>query len=242
MAYQYLPLYGVEPFNPLGVPSALFGGGADVTTQNLLITLWTVTTAVNNVPTAGQLMRPYTFTPDGIAALALAEQQAFTNAAAAYKPAFPSRYSARISISAQEQELTPTLFAILQPPQDVKNYVSNAIRSVSLDPSKVLGVNIKVANSLLTFLGLNFYATDQQHVPANESCLFSGAFSPMPVYKTNGADGVFPVAYAGTTPADFLALFNAFITGDYYIGAVFTRDDDESRFYNFDFPGSNARR
>ena len=60
--YTYTPLFGVDPYDALGVPeSAQTGGGAKVSNDNLMISLWQIDSFTEGgVPIAGDLMKPST--------------------------------------------------------------------------------------------------------------------------------------------------------------------------------------
>lgn len=242
--YQYQPVLGVEPYKANGVPLAnAFGGGADVTNDNLLISLWAVTALTDGTPTAGQLVKPFRNTSWGAAQLAAADTAVATDSAKGYGSVFSSRYASRFFlIQGDEGSVLPDfLFAVLQPPQDFKNLIQNSFKSVVLDPDKTLGVNVTIQGPILLNFCWKFEAENADQTPRPETCTFSGG--AVQYYKTDGSDGVFPQPFLTNTPENRLEYYKKTIEGDFYVGAYFSIDDNAGAgFFNIYWPGSNARR
>jgi hypothetical protein len=113
MVTKYISVYGVEPYNPRGVPLAAdTGGGADVTQQNLLITLWKLTTP-QVVSGGGTRVKPFMFPPVATPIInqygpGISRQQ------------FNSRLSAKFMLaSIDSYNDAPNYLAVLQTPSEV---------------------------------------------------------------------------------------------------------------------------
>jgi hypothetical protein len=253
MAYQYQTIYGVEPYAANGVPaSADFGGGAKVTNNNLLITLWDLPgfSPGADPPVTGTLVKPFVNTATGQAVIAGAASGGI-GLEEGFSTFFDSRYSARILLSSQVSEsneppiLSEYLMAVLQPPQDLKNYVLWLVNN--LDTS---AFTLDFTGSFFQTACWDFKATDTFYLAYQESALFGGADfgSGLKLLLTNGANGVFPVFENIVDTATAFAALRALVRGGtFYVPVIFSRsqtleDDNGQEVFTFSWPGSNARR
>ena len=252
--YQYQTIYGIEPYAAKGVsPATAFGGGADVTNDNLIITMWNLPGFNGSgFPTTGQLLKPFRFSPDGLAAIAGAGS-AGVGLGNGFNQVFNSRYSSRfylqdvnIGQEVPQYMLTEFLLAVLQPPQDVVNDFLTYAKNIA--PGGIFGT-IDFLRSFFYGITWNFRAMDLSMVPVQEGVAFGGLFNlggAFSFMKTNGADGVFPEFYP-TTPVGFLQLMQDITSGKpFYIPCIFTRSEtfetELPEMFEISWPGSNARR
>lgn len=247
MSYTYLPLFGVDNYNPLDVSVATpYGGGAFETEDNLLVTLWGVTQDEYGVPTAGNLIKPYVFTEAGAADVAGATAAGISNAEKVYGQFFNSRYAARFYLAFEGDDSAPeTLLGVLKPPGDMKNQLAQAL-TPPVSASAPLGFRTQARGSLLSSYLWYFGATDVEYGQLSEEATFGGpslggvGSSGLNLLRTNGADGVFPQFYnASAQPREVIS---ALITGDYYVPVVFTRTEASVHIFDIAYRGSNARR
>ena len=126
MYYEYIPVYGVEPFQnntnaPVGAFGG-FGGGAEITDQNLLITLWSLANKQHIPPATGQLLQPdYVNVTDGSNNGVL-----LTHLSQGFSQLVPSRTSCKILIINHAIDPLPLpLLGIMNPPGELKNLYQN---------------------------------------------------------------------------------------------------------------------
>lgn len=248
MAYVYYQFFGVEQYVPLGVPVAdTFGGGAKLTNDNLLMTLWNVTSMQGARPTAGKLLKPFQFTQDGAdqIAAAAAVGAGFEHA---FDPCFASRYSARIMVEDDGENEAPLLsthlLAVLRPPQDLVNSMLQAIRNVK-PSSGFYGINFDF-NSFWFSQAWGFEPATPAYAPLAQTAIFGGiGLGGVPFCKTNGADGNFPEFFDLTTPTGLVEEFETLIDGgEFYVPCVFTRTSSIGipEMFTFSWPYATGRR
>ena len=182
MPANTLPFYGVEPYNARGVaPATDYGGGADVTQENLLITLWLLNTP-GVIADGGELIKPFSVTPAAAPQIAVIGE-------GATKQAFNSRLSTRVGLNTLVPEgPTSGLLAILQTP--------NAVREAFLRNGPAEPTGLQIQSSLAIGRVWDFELTDQNMNPIPGGvCVFSNLSDPVPFASTNGADGAFPTFY-----------------------------------------------
>lgn len=251
--YTYIPTYGVEPFSDVaGVGAAApYGGGAVVTNQNFLVSLWDVTAQDGVVPTAGRLYRPL---PNTVAAAA-ASASIPGLGEVGLKPCFNSRTSARFSFSflaSDTQEGYPIL-AILNPPQDYKSQLANAARAV-LDASNPFGVLTTILKPITQLSAFEVYATTGSTLRTVEGVAGLPGSPYLPfgfgLCKTSGANGVFPAFYpaligAAANPSAFLSAIQQIDAGNFFLPMRISFAPDvepgQARIITINWPHSSAR-
>jgi len=253
--YQYQTVYGIEPYDALNVSEAVpFGGGADVTNDNLIITMWNLPGFDGSgFPVSGQLLKPFRFSPDGLAAIAGAASDG-VGIGNGFNQVFNSRYSSRFylqdknigSQEAPEYLLTEFMLAVLQPPQDVVNDFLTYAKNIA--PGGGFGT-IDFLRSFFYGISWNFRAMDLSMAVMQEGASFGGLFNlggAFSFLKTNGADGVFPEFYP-LTAAGFIQMMLDVTNGKpFYIPFIFSRSEtfetENAEMFEVSWPGSNARR
>jgi hypothetical protein len=245
-SYVYYQMAGIEPYLALDSgPTDNFGGGAQFTNDNLMLTLWNVTEfdESGNIPIAGDLIKPYQFT------------QSFVDSNAAfmadgcdlgqlYMPAFKDRYRAAFQIQdvIEGPQLGRNLLAILQPPQGATEKMLRIIQNVRLNNSKAFGMTFKITQSGFWCALWEFLATstNYEQYPEAQHAEFGGlVFTNLPLTKTNGMDGNFPEFYATSDLTDEAlvgAELRELVAGaPFYIPCLITRGSDTistpTRFY-----------
>lgn len=246
--YSFIPTFGVEPDDETDA------GGARVTGDNLLVTLWTVEGKEGEPPepkvTIGSIVRP-----------------AFldTNQIETIRPGYPSAMHSRVSAEfyfgpSQEggSDFVWPLFAVLNPPDELRQQLANAVEYIggdASDPSdlenyavskSLQGCYAWVAEMLTTFGGMNNTGV--------ASCEFGySAYLPLqpvglsftfqlPFLRTNGADGVTPEFFDMTTVAGVRAMINAVNRGQFYVGMMLTAESEVNGTYaRIRWPHSTAR-
>jgi hypothetical protein len=257
MAYLYQPIYGVESYeNVAGVPlSDAFGGGAKVTKDNLVITLWEVTSEGDFGPNGGNLLRPFNGTSEYQLALAGAAAQDI-GLAGIYTQFCKSRYSARFIVEDLDGDplIGDELMAMMQPPQDLANSILGMAKGFQTS-SNAFGKKIDFLHTGFGVFMWDFLATDTQNVDQQEIAIFGdwaaipalGIGFGLPLYKTSGADGVFPEIYDISTNQATAQTIEALADGEpFFVPCLFTRDEsfdtDELEIFTIAWKGSNARR
>lgn len=253
--YQYFPVFGVEPYEANSVPvSDNFGGGADVTNNNLMITLWSLPGyGGSGNPTTGQLLKPFVNTADGAAAITSAAAGG-VGIAHGYDQTLKSRYSSRfflidVNLGSQEQPnwMLPTfMLALLQMPQDMRNDLLSFVkRPVSASP-----VNIDFLRSFFYSQTWDFSAASPVFQVFQEAAFFGGFYNTgggtSALCKTSGADGTFPVFYEQSTDGSIEMVQDLINGEDVFVPCIFTRgetlDSVNPEMFSISYPGSNARR
>jgi hypothetical protein len=218
MPANYFQLYGVEPFDPLGTPLATdYGGGAKVTNDNFLITLWNITEMAEGLPVAGGRIKPVWETVSGAV-------DAITFGPGQKKNTFASRLSTRFRLQGLEPVTGSSILAVLQTPRQDFTPLANPL--AALDPASPGGftLNLNINPMISDCLDVELHQPYGIALPA-----VSGApISDVPVdlvdsigMKTNGADGVFPTFYAFSSAAAAVAVVNEVKLGAaFYLGVV----------------------
>lgn len=257
--YQYVPIYGVEPYeNNAGAgDDTEFGGGAELTNNNLLVTLWTVDSLdVEGIPASGRLLRPFYADPL-IPFQAFFDQIGLKNLGANVKQSFDSRTSLKFFLGKLAEDLPFAfafpLLAVLNPPAEMKNRLANTFRNLRVDPASATGFSAQFIAGVAGQGAWNAAYADADN-PAHEvnatgdtSFSFIPYFvSKLPYLKTNGADGVFPEFFPLTpTPMgtmDSKATYDALLTGDFYVAALITPLSDSLGWVvRIEWPHSLAR-
>lgn len=230
--YQYTPIYGVEPWQDnagVGTPTE-YGGGAKITGQNLIISMWTT-------EATPRLLVPLPYTPDAVTYDAFAPGYGTKGSL----PAFNSRTSARFQIGLNDIEFT--LLAVLNPPNDFKSQVQNAFKA---DASAANG--FAVLKSFQQPLAFEAYATDGKNGLLQCPAVFGGPIAFTSLLATSGADGTPPVAlpslFSGLPAAQ--DTLNAMNSGNFYIGCEFELrdligDPEDSGIVTINWPHTAAR-
>lgn len=218
MGYSYLPVFGVEPFDnvakvpvsafdPLvGADITTFGGGADVTGDNLLVTLWgniQPGQAPNDPPVGGDLLQPtYTMLEGSDVKATL--PGLINNG---YSPFAKSRTSFKIALLSSVVPDAPSfitlpLMGILNPPGELKNaymYAAKATRT-AVSANNPTGALVQFKKSILDFLMWRGAFSVSTNIGISQECGIEGTISVgglfiLPLAETSGADGAFPVFY-----------------------------------------------
>lgn len=226
--YFYNPLFGVEPYKDVagvGIEAA-FGGGADITGQNLLVSLWAVD---DPAAVSGRLFKPERFTSEFVNVIAPAQEaEGVFGVEHGYMPALePSRTSASFMFNRLTEEGTPSftfpILAILNPPGEIKNYYIRAFKAV-LDATYPSGLRIDVYRSF--FLRLVWQVTFETFgllVETSEGEYNFGngidgvMASSFPFALSSGADGIFPHIPEAPTPSQMIAYADQVIAGEFFI-------------------------
>lgn len=231
MAINSFPIYGVEPYNPLGVaPATDYGGGANVTQENLLITLWT-NPGAEDLDIPGELIKPAAYSAAGQADPTF--QPAFS------QQAFRSRLSTRFAYVGGDQEGDTEMLAILNPPQELREaFLLNK-------PANLPALGLTKGLTLWCHWVWEAFLRDLDGEFEGGEIAFSGfspTSQPIAFAKTNGADGVWPEFYPLASLDDFAATIEAFRGGaPFYIAAVIEAEDDAS-IIDIRWPFSGAAR
>jgi hypothetical protein len=246
--YSYLPIFGVEPFkNVKNVPVTTFngvsgdyittfGGGADVTGDNLLITLWGNLESYSGplvAPLGGDLLQPDYAMIEGAGVTDILP--GLLNKG--FLPFAKSRTSFKITFLQSDGEgafVTLPLMGIMNPPGELKNAYKYAAKAAqaALTVNNPTGVLINFKKSTLdalmwraAFCGSSG-SLDQ--ITALSGFFASGNLFVSPLAKTSGADGNFPEFYPnvfGLLLAGDLAGANAYFDeiakGNFYIPTYF---------------------
>lgn len=252
--YTYIPIYGIEEYDALGVASsALLGGGAkDVNNDNLMVTLWTqIVESQAGIPIDGQLVKPaYAFGGDWFSQ-SLGPQPAGHNIYdlpnVGWKSNLRSRYSARFLLDVQSKtSITYPFIAFLRPPQELRQMLVGAL---SLDDDG----NVVYQRPMIDIFTWNQYAVQMDDAgegngPDSVTANFSGFYSDVPYYLGNGADGVFPTPFAAVPEvlasgsANVPALIEALRTGDFSVAAwLFPNTGATSLMHTLEWPHSIGR-
>lgn len=252
MSYIYLPFYGVEPYesNDVAVEDA-FGGGAQLTNRNLLVSLFTVDTTDAGLPATGRLVKPAPNTEYNAEVDQLGLDVGYTGYANVLARDFDSRVSARFALQSDgigEDDLPASMLAVLNPPPDLRQAMMASIRSVVRNAETSSGVEV-VFDGPLNFNYLwQFSAVSLARIPGADAGATFGdiAFAALPLLRTGGEDGNFPQFFDWTDPGEGLyAMYTAVMRGEFYIPMGFTRADAEelsNYIYSVSWPHSVARR
>ncbi len=246
--YSLQGVYGCEPWKPVAgksfsdaaglVPvsqtNAEFGGGAEITAQNLLINAWSITEEDGEgIPNQGAQLIPFygvdLVFPSGLDPTFLSE---------GVTPVFDSRTSANFVIGSLGDEFAPPLLGVMNPPGGMKALLQKAFKNITPDPGSALGVSGPFGGSLLS-LGAWAYnvsggggGQDQIVDYSIELGSAGGTLTGiLPLLKTSGADGdypefftPFPVASAGEIQ-EFLDAMN---TGNFFVPFLLDWDTESS--------------
>lgn len=272
MGYSYLPVMGVEPFSnvakaPLttldttgSADVTTFGGGAEITGDNLLITLWGNLVLAQNPtdpPLSGQLLQP-----DYAAIEGGAVRDVFPGILnKGFSPFAKSRTSFKLGfVSTPGQDSPPfvtlPLMGIMNPPGELKNaymYAAKAAKA-AISTNNPFGVLVQFKKSILDFLMWRAaFALGTFPQQTGQQGVFSaGGLFLLPLAKTSGADGVFPefyppaIALVALGDADAInAYFDNIAAGNFYVPAFFSPAvDPQGNFWNVEisWPGSAVTR
>jgi hypothetical protein len=210
---------------------ATSGGGADVTQENLLVTLWTNPSGDATVP--GTLIRP-------TSSLAASQAELALFGPGVYKQAFRSRLSARFAFTEDDpEEGPPWMLALLNPPPELKAaFLGNG-------PASDSGLGLNTGLSVFNLAAWDAASVDEEYVAQTTLFTFSG-FSfigdSLPFFKTNGADGVWPEIYPVGTLAEIEETLNALRNGAPFFIGVAIQPDQDNGLVTIRWPFSGAAR
>jgi hypothetical protein len=239
VSYTYVPIYGVEPYDAMNVPVAQeFGGGADITNDNLLITLWGVDLVDLAIPLTGELLKPYPNTQAGANDAAAAAAGGLNNYLEGFSQFYNSRYSSRFIFSRNEEFQHDQLLGVMQPPQDLKNQLALAV--------KTNNNSVSFQASVLSLPAWHYYVTNLFNGAISGFAFFGGGspsiFGTIPFLKTSGANGVFPVAFDTSTIAGLKAMFDAVILGNFYVPVLIGTSENIDLAHDLAWGHSPGRR
>jgi hypothetical protein len=199
-SYVYVPAYGIEPYAALGTPeSAQTGGGAKVTQDNLIVSLWGNITFQNGVPSAGKLMKPASAFGDFLEAL-LPGFVGFPNNG--WKTEFASRYAARFVLELKgKEDIDYPILGVMNPPAALKQRLAGALEVAASGAPQGYTVTVKKPITDNVSWNINAQSIDIEGSYAGGASGFdaevAGVFADLPFCATDGSDGVFPTFYAG---------------------------------------------
>ncbi len=222
LAYSYIPQYGVEPF----IDSV--DGGATITGDNLLISLWTAEDKGGEAPDPyvlfNEIIRPSTTNSDEEASIR-----------PAYEKAFHSRCSAKFFLAPGGDGTWPVC-AVLNPPDEYKQQLANSVRYIgdgASDPTDL--ANYEILKSLQVCSGWQIPSINQASGSINSllslpvEAMFSQYIPLAPVgvtvtrimslLRTSGADGQVPEFFDTSTVAGVQAMIAAVNRGTFYVAA-----------------------
>lgn len=248
-AYIYQPVYGVEPYDALGVPqSAQTGGGAKITNQNLVRTVWSIEGEFNNAPDAGRLLKPVTEFGDFFAQAS--DDSAIGLSDIGLKQVFDSRYAARFLFAAKgKQEVSWPAMAMLHAPQSYRQALVGAVRA-QIDDNAVGGNTIFSKSVMQNLCWRGYYQIAEREGEQQDSTgvmTFGGPFADVPLYKTDGSDGNYPEFLPGPLQAasinELIETYNWINAGKpVFVPAVLAPDAvDDSVLVTIEWPHSIAR-
>lgn len=236
--YRYAPSYGVERFKDNGGL-----GGAEVTNDNLLITLWSVDAKIP-------------FDPGSLIVPSYADPNVPANEQPAYEQAAKSRDSARFLAQSFSFFETGFILAVLNPAQEYKQKLADAVSYNGGPVGSIASYTIKKSLQVSYLwevyaivsppgFGGNAYP-DIGIPPTVFSTYLDLAFpppgpsaAPIPFLKTNGADGVAPVFFDRSTSDGVKEMIAAVNRGDFYV-AMFIEPDGDA-YVSIKYPHSVAR-
>ena len=246
LTYKLIPQYGLEPYADNGGL-----GGALLTGDNLVVTVWEATTGTIQAPPAppitfGNILKPNSVnTSVGVSA---AER-------AASLQAKDSRNSAHFSFHPTPQAGPAAFCMVVNPPEEYKQMMAGALVYNGGDPYDVASYTVKKS------LQGNFFwrAIADAHPVAvpNEVDLFSydlifGAYPPnvgpagnakaVQLLKTSGADGVTPQFFNLSSPSGVQDMIDTIDDGgQYYIPVLNTNAVSSTLYAGVVYPHSAAR-
>jgi hypothetical protein len=252
--YVYIPIYGVEEYDALDTPSsAQLGGGAKVTNDNLLVSLWSQLEEDQDtgIPVDGQLVKPaYAFGGDWFSQ-SLGPQPAGQNILnlpnVGWKSDLKSRYAARFFLDMKgKSQVSPPFMAFLKPPAELRQMLVGAL---SLDDNG----NTVYQRPILD----NFTWKQDSRGAGLEGELegvedvdtaFSSFFSEIPYYIGDGSDGVFPTPMTNlegvldSGNAGVQTLLNNLRNGTFSVGCwMFPENPFSSMYHTIEWPHSIGR-
>ncbi len=265
-SYLLEPIYGNEPWKPVAgksfadsaglVPAspsdAQFGGGAEITAQNLLVNLWSITESDEDtgLPIQGaQLIPAPNFgVPEVFPGI--------TNfGSVGLSQLLDSRSAARFLLSPLTEEgPEPPLLGVMNPPGGMKTLLQNALKGFILDPSGIFGISGGFNSGALDGNVWGFQASQPSGFDGGDPVPFEvvfgslagSFFSDIPFLKTSGADGSYPEFFTPlffANPSEVQELLDAIATGNFYVPFIFDWDTETAPFLQLtvSWPHSAAR-
>jgi len=240
--YNYIPLFGVEPF--IEIPGT--NGGARVTAQELIITLW-------QVEAKGDVNSPIVFSD--IVIPRYVKDSVPENEQPYYLQGMHGRVSSRIFLDNNgDGDFGPFLCAVLNPPQELKQQLANSVIFNGGDPLDLASYTfLKSQQGCFTWRSVvgdtsrfsqNNYLEDFANfqvgslIPGSLFAAPDNAF--VPLLSTNGADGVAPVPFDMTTEQGAQEAIQAVNRGNFYVPFIFT-DDGDAVYRDIYWPYSASR-
>ncbi len=250
LPFSYLPLFGVDPFyNAAGADVTTgYGGGAKVTGDNLLVTLWSATADEGGGPPLFvDLLQPsYASVTANALPDYLDSYETYANLA---KPFASSRTAAKYLFANGSSDID-TFLAVLNPPAELKNHYMSMATAVLA--ANAYGFQLDMLKSCAndSFVWGGRTVNGLGTPVASTSVVFGSVFEPLPLLRTSGADGVAPVFYttfeeavAASDPdvgADFIASLKEVAKGNFFVPAMIVADAAEV-ITTLEWPHSIAR-
>ena len=253
MFYGYFPIYGVEPFQnnakvPLTGSFSSFGGGAELTSQNLLVTLWALPGPTPFPPVAGQLLQPMYVNETESGVINGVNLRQYNKS---FLPMTYSRTACKFLFQTGSQDpLVTPLLGILNPPGELKNLYQNYCKAYLNNMSTL---TVETLRSQFDYQAWEARTVNTSIFNTDTPCqsAFGGlGFAPLPLVKTSGADGVFPEFYtnlaytlATPDPARFIADVKSIADGNFYVPVIFGPEDPSAFAWSaeINWPHSIAR-
>lgn len=240
--YNYVPIYGVEKHLP-DLPSQGGNGGARVDNDNLIITAWEVDTK-----NTGGSATPFVF---GDLVIPRYASEGVSDAeGAAWTTPMTGRVGARFLLSTLGSGFDRFIVLVLAPPEELKQQLAGSVVFNGGDTLDVASYTFSKSHvGQFAWKGLLYDSRDDNSnglggFDFNTSLAYQiGSYVPLnlygsapngaylPLLKTNGADGVAPVAFNMTTADGVAECITAVNQGSFFIPMVVEEVD-------FDNPGA----
>ena len=245
LIYNYTPVYGVEPY--LDNDGA---GGARVTGDNLIITMWSVANK-KQPPNFSGILKPNTINELAQPAQRAAAAQAMHSRHSAFFYFAPEAYG---DLVPKAGDILWPVMAVVNPPPELKQQLVGAVEFNGGNPADIASYTVKKS-----LQGLYAWtpALAQAEVDGDQNVWVSeasiAAFSdyiplvnapgtPIPFLATSGADGAEPTFFDRSTVQGVNQMIEAVNDGEfyiaYYLGTVL---DIEGAYSGFRWPHSTAR-
>ena len=225
-AYDYVPQYGVEPFDV----SKGVEGGAIRTGENLIATLWRLSDK-----TPGGSATPFAYS--GILIPRSENVNVPEAQRVAFEPGMSGRVGARIFLSdPQVTEEVDIVLAVLNPPEELKQQLAGSVVYGGGDPFDVANYTfLKSQQGQFAWQGETWDADSGQGSWQGESLAHMGSYIDLnlfaqpstayfPLLRTDGTDGVAPEAFDMTTEVGVQECIAAVNKGDFFVPFLFGGD------------------
>jgi hypothetical protein len=241
--YIFNQLYGFEPFQNNGP-----FGGALVTGQNLVITSWLVADKGDDPPapfiTIGDPLLPVSQNDN------IGDQRKAANTQSMH-----SRVSCMAQVIPQpKKSVADTILLVLNPPNEVKQQLAQAVVFNGGDPTDLSNYTVKKSlNANYPWHGLGAENDGLPQLAFWTELLLSWGtylplgdydgvdFIPVPLLATNGANGQKPVFFDTFTTQGVQDMIAAVNAGNFFIPMMVTADFNDGLMFSIEWPHSGAR-